>query len=64
MSFPKASTPGMFDMLAAVLLAPFALLLGLVILGFAVGLALIAACLAVVVGRRATGDRRNALSAL
>ncbi|MBO9448337.1 hypothetical protein [Ruegeria sp. R14_0] len=56
----NATQPTVFDMLAAVILTPFAVLLGLTMLGFAFGLTLMAVCHAVVMGKRLEGENHKA----
>ncbi|MBE1284435.1 MAG: hypothetical protein GJ676_14070 [Rhodobacteraceae bacterium] len=60
MSSLKACTPRIFAMLAAVFLAPFAVLFGLMMLGFVFGLVLIAVCHAALRGPLVKDQRRNA----
>lgn len=64
MNYLKAGHPKLFGTLAVVFLAPFAALLGLVMLSFVVGVMLIAVCHAAAGGKQAEGKVHNALSAI
>lgn len=64
MSYLKAGHPKLFGTLAVVFLAPFATLLGLVTLGFVVGVMLIAVCHSAAGGNQAKSKAHNALPAI